>query len=78
MTPEEAYSKLGQLQQQLPPEEFEVVKEQIMKPYRTRNRAVGLGLIGFCSALCKCLQVLLTVFQFHASVTELTAPFTSY
>ncbi|KAJ3412806.1 hypothetical protein HDV05_000212 [Chytridiales sp. JEL 0842] len=47
MTPEEAYAKLPLLKQQLPPQDFEIVKEQIMKPYRDRNRAVAASLIAF-------------------------------
>ncbi|KAJ3195953.1 hypothetical protein HK101_010546 [Irineochytrium annulatum] len=43
-----AYKNLRQLQGQLPPDQFELLKARVMKPYRQRNAAVGLALVGFC------------------------------
>ncbi|KAJ3107351.1 hypothetical protein HDU97_004232 [Phlyctochytrium planicorne] len=46
-----AYSNLRKLERQLPREQFDLLKERVLKPYRARNFALGLTLMGMCAAV---------------------------
>ncbi|KAJ3204292.1 hypothetical protein HDU67_009652 [Dinochytrium kinnereticum] len=48
---DQAYTNLRTLERQLPSDQFELLKERVMKPYRARNFAIGLTLVGFCGAM---------------------------
>ncbi|KAI8913715.1 hypothetical protein BC831DRAFT_489968 [Entophlyctis helioformis] len=48
---QENYRRLQQLESQLSPEELREVKLQAMRPYRTRNIALSLGLFGSMLAI---------------------------
>ncbi|KAI8847307.1 hypothetical protein BC829DRAFT_490752 [Chytridium lagenaria] len=48
---DQAYANLRTLEKQLPADQFEILRERVMKPYRTRNLALGLTLVGFTGAM---------------------------
>ncbi|KAJ1568789.1 hypothetical protein HK405_013813 [Cladochytrium tenue] len=50
-TPEQLYGQLPTLRQQLTPEEYEIIKEKAMEPYKQRNRMIGGVLATFVAGI---------------------------
>ena len=50
---QEGHARMRSLQSQLGPDGVEDLKYQLLKPYRTRNVALGLGLLGCVAVICK-------------------------
>ncbi|KAJ3119031.1 hypothetical protein HDU96_003206 [Phlyctochytrium bullatum] len=46
-----AYKNLRQLKAQLPRDQFEILQERVMRPYRQKNMVLGFTLLGFCGAM---------------------------
>ncbi|KAJ3172510.1 hypothetical protein HDU88_005838 [Geranomyces variabilis] len=47
MPVQDAYRRINAIERKMTPEELMATKLQIMRPYRTRNMAVGGGLLAF-------------------------------
>ncbi|ORY46085.1 hypothetical protein BCR33DRAFT_737172 [Rhizoclosmatium globosum] len=48
MSNDQLYANLGKLKGTLPQEEYAVLEERVLAPYRQKNRVLGFGLMTFC------------------------------
>ncbi|KAI8617241.1 hypothetical protein BC830DRAFT_1167164 [Chytriomyces sp. MP71] len=53
MSDEQLYANLNKLRAALPADEFSVVEERVMAPYRKKNRQLGFGLGFFVVMVCE-------------------------